>query len=160
MQEFWWANPINPALRRADKRVKPKHKYLWRVGEVKAVVTAWAMGSRPPNSFSCCYGNCEWKTANRREWSSVLCSVVTNMIQAHFVYQSVGEKKNQTRSASEFIFFWCADNSNATVIMYIHTNIHTHACMTTNMFACKYINKPTWVQLLSYASALTAHYLL
>lgn len=37
---------------------KTMHKYLWQVGEVRAVVRAWAMGSPLPNSFSCCYGNC------------------------------------------------------------------------------------------------------
>lgn len=43
-------------------------KYLWQVEEVTAVVRAWATGSRPPNSFSCCYGNCEErKTTEERK---------------------------------------------------------------------------------------------
>lgn len=53
-----------PSRRAIYKRLK----YLWQVEGVKVVVRAWAMGSRPPNSFSCCYGNCEErKTKQKRE---------------------------------------------------------------------------------------------
>lgn len=45
--------PKNSSLQTRNRK---QHKYLWQVGEVKAVVIVWATGSRPPNSFSCCYG--------------------------------------------------------------------------------------------------------
>lgn len=50
------------------------------MGEVKAVVRVWAMGSRLPNSFSCCYGNYERRQNKQKRENIFLCNVITNTI--------------------------------------------------------------------------------
>lgn len=66
-------------------QLQTTHKYLWQVGEVRVDVREWVTGSRPLNSFSCCYGNCERRKTKEKRENICLCRAITDTIGPHML---------------------------------------------------------------------------
>lgn len=86
-----WYHTVKSSRHANGKNKKKQHhtSYLWQVGEVKAVVRAWETGSQPPNSFSCCYGNCERRETKQRRKKFAYATQFQNTITQHMCLLSV-----------------------------------------------------------------------